>query len=62
MRKLQCKDCKFFSIEFYNQTYIIAENKERGFCRRFPPTTSFGEMVEMRKTDWCGEFKVKHND
>lgn len=43
-----CCRCRFWQSQ---------EGTPDGICRRYPPVA--GDLAEVRRTDWCGEFRPK---
>jgi len=46
----KCETCKFS---------VFKENRERGMCRRYPPTTAThynDGFPAILRSDWCGEW------
>lgn len=57
----QCSNCRFYSLEDYEEDGINYEISY-GLCRRYPPkridgTVSGFPVVEY--DDWCGEYQKK---
>lgn len=67
----QCDGCKcFMPIDGHARRRLgvlsdsAFENIERGFCRRYPPTSEHsGEdlspLAKVAADGWCGEFKAE---
>ena len=57
MNKVICGNCIFWVRDYTSQT--------QGFCRRYPPIhkvdTSSDVFPYTSNTQWCGEFKERHD-
>jgi hypothetical protein len=58
---LECRDCKFFDSEEYENEEVTYE-MTYGSCRRYPPKRIDGNTSGFPIVEddwWCGEFMKK---
>ncbi|MEN6537929.1 MAG: hypothetical protein ABFD60_07865 [Bryobacteraceae bacterium] len=54
---MKCIECEFFETAS-TQSF----ERARGFCHRFPPVHTFGEVAKppiVSPDNWCGEYREK---